>query len=187
MTLFKLSTLAISLGFLLAIPSIYGLMRPGAYGAALRRFPRSLPWGYFLTLLATGWFIYNLRQESIADFESLKPILYILFAGVGIGSCLFLKDFLAVRGAAVMMLLLARSMVDSARWAETDWRLVIVVWAYVLVILGMWFTISPWRMRDLVLWKTSSEGRIRIFSGVRLLFALLVLGLGFTVFRAPVS
>ena len=28
-------------------------------------------------------------------------------------------------------------MVDTERWAESQWRLVIAVWAYVLVVAGM--------------------------------------------------
>jgi hypothetical protein len=134
-------------------------------------------------LLATVWFIYNVRQEKIADFESMKPMLYALFVAIGVGSCLFLKDFLAVRGLAVVLLLLAKLMVDTARWADTAWRLVIVTWAYVLVIGGIWFTVSPWRLRDFLNWATATENRIRIGSACRLAFALLVLVLGLSVFR----
>jgi hypothetical protein len=64
----------------------------------------------------------------------------------------YVRDFLAVRGAALVMLLLAKLMVETARWVDTQWRLVIVIWAYGLVVGGMWFTISPWRMRDLIQW-----------------------------------
>ena len=40
---------------------------------------------------------------------------------------------------------------------ETDWRLVLVTMAYVLVFAGMWFTISPWRFRDLILARGHAE------------------------------
>jgi hypothetical protein len=55
--------------------------------------------------------------------------------------------------------------------------------AYVLVFAGMWFTISPWRLRDLILWSTASEQRTRLLNGVRLAFALFVMTLGLTVLR----
>jgi hypothetical protein len=179
----SLSTLAVVLGLLVALPNIYGLVKPAHFGTVARKFPRSTIWGYLLMLLGTVWFIYNVKQENVADFEPIKVYLYALFIAVGIGSCLFVRDFLAVRGLAVVILLLAKLMVDTARWAETDWRLVIVTWAYLLVIAGMWFTISPWRMRDLVNWGTASEKRIRIGSAVRVAFGLLVVVLGFTAFR----
>jgi hypothetical protein len=48
----------------------------------------------------------------------------------------------------------------------------------------MWFTIAPWRLRDLLNWATANETRIRVGSSVRLAFALLVLILGLTTFHA---
>ena len=178
----KLSTLSILLGLAVAAPNAYGVLRPKAFGDALRRFPRSNTWGYVLVMLATFWFVWNLSRESIADFESLKPALFALFIAVGIGTCVFVKDFIAVRGLAVLLLLLAKLMVDTARWADSNFRLVIVTWAYVWVVAGIWFTISPWRLRDLVYWKTASEKRIQTLSAVRLCFGLFVAILGFTVF-----
>ena len=176
----KLSTLAVVLGLGWGLPHIYGLMKPEAYATALRRFPRSLTWGYVLTLLGTAWFLFNLQQESIADLAAAKNILFFLFAGVGIGTCIFVRDFLAVRGFAVVLLMLAKVMVDTGRphLDETAWVLVIQCWAYVMVIAGMWLTISPWRLRDLIEWATANPPRTRLGSGIRLAFGLLVAALG---------
>ena len=180
----KLSVLAILLGLIAALPAVYGVAKPGAFGNVARRFPRYTPVGYVLIIAATLWFLTLLKQESIADFAAFKPALYTLFAAVGLGACLFVKDYLPVRGLAVLYLLLAKLMVDTARWVETDWRLVITTWAYVLVILGMWFTISPWRLRDLLNWFTANEKRTRVVSGVRLAFGVFVVILGLTVYKS---
>lgn len=176
----KLSTLAVILGLGWGLPHIYGLTKPEACAAALRRFPRSLIWGYTLTLLGTAWFLFNLQQESIADLATAKNILFFLFAGVGIGTCIFVHDFLAVRGLAVVLLLLAKLMVDTGRphLGETAWTLLFQGWAYVMVIAGMWLTISPWRLRDLIEWATATPQRTRIGSGIRLAFGLLIAALG---------
>jgi hypothetical protein len=179
----KLSLLAIVLG-LLALPTIYGVTRPAKFAALLRRFPRYTPIGYVLMIGATLWFLLYLKQESISDFASFKPILFTVFAAVGIGACLFVKDFLPVRGLAVLWLLLAKLMVDTARWVDTEWRLVMTTWAYVLVFLGMWFTISPWRMRDLLNWVAANERRTRLASGMRLAFGVFILILGLTVYKS---
>jgi hypothetical protein len=82
------------------------------------------------------------------------------------------------------LLLLAKLMVDTGRphLTETAWVLVIQTWAYVLVIAGMWFTVSPWRLRDLLDWATANEQRVRIGSAIRLAFGLSVALLGFTKF-----
>ncbi len=180
----KLSTLAIILGLIVALPGIYGLLQPQAFAAAARRFPRFTPVGYVLTLLGTAWFLYYVQQESVSDFASMKKIFYLLFTAVGLGTCYFIRDFLPVRGLAVVMMLVAKMMVDAARWEDTGWRLVISYWAYALVILGMWFTISPWRLRDLLNWSVATESRTRTLSGLRLAFGVFVIALGLTVFRS---
>jgi len=180
----KLSTLAILLGLGTALPQIYGLMKPAAFASAVRGFPRSIPWGCALMLLGTGWFLYNLSQESISDFAAYKNVLFAGFAAVGIASCIYVQDFLAVRGLAVVLMLLAKLMVDTGRphLPETPLVLVIQTWAYVLVICGIWFTISPWRLRSLLEWGTANETRITVGCGVRLLFGLFVAVLGLTKF-----
>jgi len=180
----KLSTLAIILGFVLTALNGYGVLNPSAFAAAARKFPRYTPIGYVLMVISTFWFVANVGHEAIADFASFKPALYALFVAVGLGACLFVRDFLPVRGLAVFLLLLAQLMVDTARWVETPWRLVITTWAYVWVLAGIWFTISPWRMRDLINWATLNENRTRILSAVRTIFGLVVLCLGLTVFKA---
>ncbi len=176
----NLSALAIVLGLGLALPQLYGLANPAAYGAAIRKFPRSLPWGIALMLLGTAWFLWNLSEESISDFASYKNVLLSVFAAVGIGACVFVQDFLAVRGLAVVLLLLAKLMVDTGRprLCDTSWALVIQVWAYLLVAAGMWLTVSPWRLRNFLEWGTANQTRIKTCCIARLVFGLFVAGLG---------
>lgn len=178
----SLASLSILLGIGYLVPQIYGLLKTKEFGEQLRNFPRSNSWGYFLVGVATLWFLRTVQQEDIADFAAYKKFMLFGFGALGVATCIYVKDFLAVRGYAVLLLLLAKLMVDTARWVDTDWRLVIVVWAYLWVLGGMWFTISPWRVRDIILWKTANENRLRLICGIRGAFALLVIGLGFFKF-----
>lgn len=180
----KLSTLSVILGSIVALPSLVGLFQPKAFAAAVRRFPRQTTVGYVLMLLATAWFLYYVSQETVSDFANLKKIFFLVFGGVGLGACFFVRDFLPVRGLAVLYLLAAKLMVDAARWAETDWRLVIATWAYLLVLAGMWFTVAPWRLRDILNWSVATESRTRLTSGLRVAFGVFVIVLGLTVFKA---
>lgn len=185
MTNVSLSTFAIGLGLILALPAVFGLTSPEKFRHVMREFPRSNAWGWCLMLLGTAWFVYNVSQEQVADFQSYKKILLSFFAAVGIASCVFVRDFLAVRGAAVVMLLLAKWMVDTGRplLGTTGWVVLWQAWAYVFVIAGIWLTVSPWRLRDLIQWATANEKRIRITCGARLAFCLLIVLLGATVYR----
>jgi hypothetical protein len=182
----KLSLLSILLGLGMGLPQVYGLAKPAQLGAAARKFPRSLVAGVALMLLGTAWFVWLVNNEPIADFSAFKPYMMAGFIAVGVLSCIFVRDFLAVRGLAVVLLLLAKLMVDTGRphLAESPFVVVIQAWAYVFVVLGIWFTITPWKLRDIVNWATATEARTRLLSGVRLAFAMFVLILGLTAFRA---
>jgi hypothetical protein len=179
-----LSTLAIVLGLAVGLPQIYGIVNPQKFAETLRKFPRSVPIGIALMALATAWFLWNLGQENISEFANYKKFLFTGFAAVGIASCIFLQDYIAARGFAVVLLLLAKLMVDTGRpmLGDTAWVLVIQTWAYVLVIAGMWLTISPYRLRDWIHWITANERRTRVGSIARLAFGLFVAALGLTKF-----
>lgn len=172
----KLSTLAVTLGVGYALPQLYAFGNPKGCAEGLRKFPRSQQWGYALMTLATAWFLYNVKLESIADFAAYKRHMMVAFGLIGLGACLFLKDFLAVRGLAVVLLLLAKLMVDTGRphLGESPWILVNQSVAYLLVILGVWLTVSPWRLRDWINWNTADDRRLRVGAAVR-----LACGLGF--------
>ncbi|MDB6058529.1 MAG: hypothetical protein JWO95_2373 [Verrucomicrobiales bacterium] len=178
----KLSILAICLGLLVAVVNLIALLAPEPVKAFARKFSRNTAIGYVLMIIGTIWFLYNVSIESLADFESMKKFLFGLFIAISIGTCIFVKDFLAVRGLAIIMLLLGKLMVDSARWVDTEWRLVMVIWAYVMIVGGMWLTVSPWRWRDFINYSTATPQRHRVFSAIRLAFGVLVAVLGFVVF-----
>ncbi len=182
----KLSLLSILLGLGMAVPQVYGITRPQQFAAAVRKFPRNLPLGVALMLLGTAWFVWNVHNESVSDFAAFKPALMAGFMAVGVLSCIFIQDFLAVRGLAVVMLLLAKLMVDTGRphLGQTHWVWVIQAWAYVLIVAGISFTVWPWKLRDLLNWGTATETRVRVGSTLRLAFAIFILLLGFTAFRA---
>jgi hypothetical protein len=84
-----------------------------------------------------------------------------------------------------MLLLLGKLMLDTGRphLGQSPFVLVIQAWAYVLIVAGIWFTITPWKLRDLIEFATATENRIRIGSAVRLAFALFIVALGLTVFH----
>jgi hypothetical protein len=180
----KLSTLAVALGLGYALPQLYAIGDPKGYAGAVRKFPRSVQWGYALMTIATCWFLYNVSQESIADFAAYKKHMMVAFGAIGIGACIFLKDFLAVRGLAVLLLLFAKLMVDTGRphLGESPWVLANQALAYVLVIVGVWLTISPWRLRDWINWNTADDRRMKVGAAIRFICGVGFAALGFFIF-----
>src|SRR5271169_1185278 len=98
----KLSLLSVLLGLGIGLPQVYGLTKPVQLAAAVKKFPRNVPVGIALMLLGTAWFLWIVNQEPIADFSAYKPIMMIAFAAVGLLTCIFVQDFLAARGLAVV-------------------------------------------------------------------------------------
>ena len=178
----KLSLLSIILGVAYAIPQLFALLKPATFTAAAKKFPRHEGVGYVLMGLATAWFLYNLNAETISDFATYKTPMLIGFAALGVGTCIFVRDFLAMRGLAIFLLMLAWYTLNVARVVDSQWRLVIVTWAYLWVIAGMWLTTSPWRGRDWLNWLTAQPGRLKVLSGARLAFSILLIVLGIAVF-----
>ncbi len=181
----KLSFLSLLLGCGLAVPQIYALARPNAFAATAKKFPRNFAMGVMLMLLGTAWFVWNVNNEPIADFSAFKKPMMVGFAAVGILSCVFIPDFLAVRGLAVVLLLLGKLMVDTGRphLGESPFVLVFQGWAYVFIVAGIYFTIAPWRLRDALNFATATETRVRIGSALRLAFAIFIVILSLTTFH----
>lgn len=177
------STVTIAIGLFYGLLNAYALVNPEGYKKFAVSVPRSLPIGYVLMLVSTAWFLYNVNAEQIADFANYKRIMLGGFGILGVGSCFYLKDYLAARGFAVFLLLLAKLVCDMGRWVESPLRLIVITWAYVWVIAGMWWTISPFRMRDWIEWNVNDAGRLRLLSGLRAVFGFILVGLGATVFR----
>jgi hypothetical protein len=178
----KLSTLASILGIAFALPQLFALAKPGSFTTQVRKFPRSAGWGYLLMAIGTCWFLYNLTHEAISDFAAYKNLMVGGFGLIGLLTCIFVRDFLAVRGLAITLLMVSWFILHTARNADSPWRLVLIVWAYFWIVTSMWFTVAPWRLRDYLNWATASQTRVRVGSAIRLAFGLLVLGLGLAVF-----
>jgi hypothetical protein len=177
-----LANLSLILGVICMAKGAWGFTASEKAIEIMKAFPRNDNAGYIAILAAMMWFLLILKGESMSDFERYRIHFNGFILVTGIGACIYLKDYLAVRGTAVLMILLAKLIVDTARWHESDWRLVLVTLAYIMVVAGMWFTASPWRMRDLIQWTTAEEGRFKNLCVGRVAFGVLLVVLGLVVF-----
>lgn len=177
------SQITIVLGLIALAASIYGLLNQEKFKQWALSFPRSNVWGYFFMGVSTGWFLYNFSSENIADFERIKNLMLLLFLAVGVGAMLWVKDYLAVRGFSVFIILLAHTIVELSREVPTQWRLVMVAISYAYVLFGIICTIKPYLMRDLIHWATNSSSRLKILLIIRGAIGVLLFILGLTQFK----
>lgn len=128
-------------------------------------------------LIGGGWFLWKISQLGQSDFGDYKKLLFLLFLATLLGSIYYVKDFLAVRGVSVLILLSANTGLKSAFGLyDTPARLVLVTILYIFIVLALWYGIMPFKMRDTVSWLYKSAVRARIL-GITLVvmgFSLLV-------------
>jgi hypothetical protein len=179
----KLAQLCLVLGTAMIASHAWVLFQAQAATAWLRRVPRNHGLGVVLILISTAWFEWYLLNENLSDIRWVKPILLIAFPAVGIGSCFFLRDFLAARGLAVFLLLLAGYVLEVGRWHDSMWHDALALWAYGWIIMGFWLTMAPWRLRDWIGWATRVEMRLKLAALAGIVWGAFVIALGLTVLK----
>ena len=179
----NLSRVALILGVVCALAHLYAVLKPVACTALLARLPRNVPLGIFLTLVATGWFELNLNSSDISDFAEWKTLMLIGLGVVGVGSCFYVQDYIAVRGGAAVALLITDVVLDVQRWHPSPWKNVIAAWMYVWIVASCWVVIQPWRARDWINWAIKVPSRVRMLALSGLAFGVFVIALSQTVLR----
>lgn len=158
MTLF-IATLLV--GLALTVKGIILLSNPDWGRQGNDKILRSHTAGYIIFGLAGAWFLWHITQLGEADFGEYKQWLFILFTAVIIGAFKYLKDFLFVRGWAVLVLLLAKVFLDAAYMQEPWTRLFLVGFIYALILMALYFGTVPYKMRDLTNWFFAYRKRVQ--------------------------
>ena len=159
---------------------------------AAKAFPRSPAATYVIFGGAAVWFLWCVLNLGPADFGGqgsvfssqtpgdFRKILFMVFAAVGIGSFFVARDFLAVRGVAIIVLLAARCVLDASFYhmqnAPPPGRVVLNAFVYVAILLALYFGALPYQIRDffLWLWPKQSSPRPRIVGGVLAAYGLVL-------------
>ena len=97
-----------------------------------------------LLIAAVGWFGFQLLHLPEPDLAGLpREIIVWVFVGAGLLTFFTMPDFLAVRALAVLMLFTARQTLDAG-YRQLPYSLLDASISYAfLVILGLWWAISP--------------------------------------------
>jgi len=141
-----------------------GLLAAGA-PAVVRRgmaaYPRSVWPGRILLAIDMIWAAYEVSQMHLGNFDSLKIHLYWLAPVCIIVGAVYLDELLSVRALGGLLLLVAGPILDAARWHESDWRLVMTLFAYLWIVAGLTFLLTPWWFRRIAM-RFDSDAALRI-------------------------
>ena len=158
-----MSALAITtwiLGLLAIASGIWSLLNPAQVRAGLEKYPRSIWPGRILMAIDMVFAAYAVTTLHLGGFDAWKGHLYwvtplCIYLGIR-----YLDEMLSVRALGGLLLLIAGPILAVARWHESPWRLVITTLAYLWIIAGLVFLLSPWWFRRIVM-HFKTDGSIR--------------------------
>jgi hypothetical protein len=177
MSLFLVTLLT---GLLLTAAGVLLLAKVKVAAALAKAFPRSEMAAYVTMGAGSAWFLYHVLQLGEADFGAYRMHLFLGFGAIAVLSFVYVKDFLAVRGLAILMLLAAWVVLTPAFLQEPASRLFLVSFAYVVILLALYLGVSPFRLRDFFKWLFATELRPRVFGGLLLGYGMLLNVVAFT-------
>lgn len=177
----SLHTAGIIAGAFLVLVGLLGLIKPGSANIA-RRFPRSNITGIILLTICLVWAFWLLATIQMGEFSGFRrPLLIALPIGYGL-SLRFVDEFLAVRALGILCLLAAEPLLDAAFLRYETSRLLITVFAYLLIVAGLFWVAIPYVLRDQINWSTRSVFRWRCVHAIALIYGSVILTFTFTQF-----
>jgi len=179
----KLSIVALLIGLLALTVGGVSMLIPARVRAGLAAFPRSIWPGRILAAIDLVWAAYALSLMHLGMFDAWKVHLYWLVP-VAIFLCVkYLDELLSPRALGGLFLLAAGPVLNIARWHSSEWRLVVAVIAYVWILLGLTFLLSPWWFRRLVPWIAGPNDRaVQIGGAIKALLGLGLIALALLVY-----
>ncbi|HMP89328.1 MAG TPA: hypothetical protein PJ991_03955 [Kiritimatiellia bacterium] len=154
-----LSNINIALGVLTGMLSLIVFTLPNQLRTTLSTFPRNKFAGLILTAIGLLWAAFLVDQMTLGDLSRFKWILYIITPISFYLIIQYLDELLAARAFAGIIMLVPTIMVDAARWHPSAWRYVTLVFAYILVVIGIWLILCPYKFRIWSSWWMDSESR----------------------------
>jgi hypothetical protein len=146
-----------------------------AFERAAKAFPRSTTATILCFGAAALWFLWLVNNLSPADFGDYRLPLLALFAIVAVGAFFVARDFLAVRGLAILLLLAARPLLDAAFLQPPQSRLFLVAFVYAAMILaGLILGAMPYLLRDALNWLWEKPLRPRALGAILTLYGALL-------------
>src|SRR6266446_6355121 len=139
----RLAIVSVAAGVFVVAARLPGLLAPAKYREHAIKFPRSELWGRVLMGIAAAiawWIMYHAATD---EWKWAQPLILI---GVPVAYVLvinFAPHYLAMRGTAALLLMLAKVMVDAADASDSPLRLIVTVLAYLWVVAAIWMTVAP--------------------------------------------
>lgn len=168
-------------GLLLLVLGSLLWVNTSAISAMFKALPRSQAAAFLFFGSGAAWFLYHVWHLSMADFGEFRVWLFFGFAAVAVLSFIYVTDFLAVRGLAVLTLLGSWPLLMAGYmvWDHPQLYLQKVA-LYMAVSLAIYLGAAPYRLRDFFEWLYRAPGRARVVGGAVAIYGLTLTAVAFT-------
>jgi hypothetical protein len=176
----SLQTAGLIAGLFLLLVSVPGLVKPELARAFAQRLPRSRVAGFLLLTVDLFWILWLLATMEMGEFSGFRrPLLIILPIGFFL-VLRFVDEFLAVRALGILFLLGAEPLLDAAFFRTETSRLLVTVFAYLLIVVGLFWVTMPYLLRDQIGWSARRPWRWRLTHALALLYGAAILACAVT-------
>ena len=171
----SLKTAGIVTGLFLLLLSLASLAQGEAVRRVATKMPRSRLAGIALLTLAFLWSFWLLATMEMGEFSNFRrPLMFLLPIGFVL-VLWFVQEFLAVRALGILCLLAAEPLLEAAFLRHENSRLLVTVFAYVLIVLGLLWVMMPYLLRDQIAWTIRNTARWVGVHSVTLLYGAALL------------
>ena len=175
----SLHTAGLIAGAFLVVVGVLGLIKPN-FAQVVKQFPRSRIAGVVLLTICLAWTMWLLATIQMGEFASFRrPLLIALPIGYVL-ALFFVDEFLAVRALGILCLLVAEPLLDAAFLRYETSRLLVTIFAYLLIIAGLFWVAIPYVLRDQINWSARSVFRWRFLHAIVLVYGCVILKFTFT-------
>jgi len=162
-------------GFILCAFGLFGIVRGAAGRESANRFPRARLIGIVLLTIDLLWMFWLLWTMDMGEFTPFRTPLLIALPIAYLLTLRFVNEFLAVRALGMLVLLGAEPLLDAAFFRYERSRLLVTVFAYILIVLGLIWVTMPYTLRDQLRALTRTSARWMALHAAAIAYGAVVL------------
>ncbi len=182
-----LSAIALAVGAATALLGGLSLVLPAPARRLWLALPRSVWPGRVLSIVCLVWSALWICVMPLGPLMVVRDLLWLLLPMAVAAVCIFIPDLLTCRAAGGLLVLVPAPMLSAAAWHPSLWRYAMIVYAYAMIIAGMYYIALPWLLRDHIVWAHRSPGRAKVLAAASLALGVLLVVLACTAYRLPPS
>ncbi|MDR1458449.1 MAG: hypothetical protein LBI37_02915 [Puniceicoccales bacterium] len=161
-------------GLLLILCGGFLMVKPFICEKKCKTFMRSELANWVAFGAGVAWFLWHITILGEADFGQYKWIFFGFFLSVAAIVILMVRDFLCIRGMAILVLLASNELLKAAYMCEQKSRLFMVSFVYLAIATAIYLGIVPYRFRDFIEWLFKRKILPRFFGLLVFLYGIIV-------------